>query len=110
MGHVWLGFAADQLASWTDAAGLATYGVRALPADPAAKGPALFAATATDDDTIDPDSTRFTRSDMTMPSPPQRTPSTPPARPAASPTRSPTSASPSRAARRSASPSTRCPA
>src|SRR5687768_1962524 len=41
MGHVWLGFSAEQLP-----AGLERLVYRSLPADPAAKGPTLFAATA----------------------------------------------------------------
>ncbi len=46
MGHVWLGFSAEQLASWLEPAGLERLVYRALPADPSAKGPTLFAATA----------------------------------------------------------------
>ena len=46
MGHLWHGFEASQLWSWLSAAGL--QGVRhvALGAEPAAKGPGLFVATA----------------------------------------------------------------
>ena len=46
MGHLWHGFEASQLRSWLSAAGL--LGVRhvALGAEPAAKGPGLFVATA----------------------------------------------------------------
>jgi ArsR family transcriptional regulator len=46
MGHVWLGFSADQLRGWAKAAGLTAQDYRLLPADPAARGPTLFAATA----------------------------------------------------------------
>jgi ArsR family transcriptional regulator len=46
MGHVWLGFAPDELEAWTRDAGLGGFRYVALPADPAAKGPALFAARA----------------------------------------------------------------
>lgn len=46
MGHVWQGFAAGDLARWADQAGLGDLRYHALPADPAAKGPTLFAASA----------------------------------------------------------------
>lgn len=46
MGHVWLGFPADQLAEWLTAAGLTAVRCTDLPTDPQAKGPPLFAATA----------------------------------------------------------------
>lgn len=46
MGHVWLGFSAEQMRGWAEAAGLGAPDYRALPADPAARGPTLFAATA----------------------------------------------------------------
>jgi ubiquinone/menaquinone biosynthesis C-methylase UbiE len=46
MGHVWLGFDPDQLADWTMAAGLEDARYLPLPADPDARGPGLFAATA----------------------------------------------------------------
>lgn len=46
MGHVWLGFGADQLAKWVEEAGLERFRYTPLPADPAAKGPTLFVATA----------------------------------------------------------------
>jgi ArsR family transcriptional regulator len=46
MGHVWLGFAPDQVADWLAPSGFAQVRVLPLPAAPAAKGPALFAATA----------------------------------------------------------------
>ena len=45
MGHVWLGFGADQIARLMESAGFEGIRVHALPAAPAAKGPALFAAT-----------------------------------------------------------------
>ncbi len=46
MGHVWQGFAAGDLARWADQAGLGDLRYHPLPADPAAKGPTLFAASA----------------------------------------------------------------
>lgn len=46
MGHAWLGFEEGQLAGWLAAAGFDRVRYRPLPADPAAKGPALFAAAA----------------------------------------------------------------
>ena len=46
MGHVWLGFAPAQVGDWLTQSGFAQVRVHALPAPPAAKGPALFAATA----------------------------------------------------------------
>jgi ArsR family transcriptional regulator len=46
MGHVWLGFAEKQVARLLTGAGFGDVRVRALPADPDAKGPALFAAVA----------------------------------------------------------------
>ena len=46
MGHVWLGFSDKQVARFLTGAGFVDVRVRALPADPDAKGPALFAATA----------------------------------------------------------------
>ena len=47
MGHVWLGFAEKQISRFLTGAGFDDVRVRALPADPDAKGPALFAAVAT---------------------------------------------------------------
>ena len=46
MGHVWLGFSEKQLGGWLAAAGFEGARFITLPADPEAKGPALFAATA----------------------------------------------------------------
>jgi len=46
MGHVWLGFGAEQLDAWMKGAGLGSVRYVPLPADPAAKGPTLFAARA----------------------------------------------------------------
>jgi ubiquinone/menaquinone biosynthesis C-methylase UbiE len=46
MGHVWLGFSDKQIARFLAGAGFGNVRVRALPADPDAKGPALFAAVA----------------------------------------------------------------
>jgi ArsR family transcriptional regulator len=44
MGHVWQGIGEQQLAGWMAEAGFERVRYRALPADPAAKGPTLFAA------------------------------------------------------------------
>ncbi len=46
MGHVWLGFSEKQMGGWLDAAGFTGMRFITLPADPEAKGPTLFAATA----------------------------------------------------------------
>ena len=46
MGHVWLGFGEDQLRRLLGAAGFTDIRIVQLPADPAAKGPALFVASA----------------------------------------------------------------
>jgi ArsR family transcriptional regulator len=46
MGHVWLGFSEKQLGGWLDAAGFTGMRFSTLPADPEARGPTLFAATA----------------------------------------------------------------
>lgn len=46
MGHVWLGFSREQIEQWLDGTGFTAARVQALPADPQAKGPALFAASA----------------------------------------------------------------
>jgi SAM-dependent methyltransferase len=47
MGHVWLGFSDKQMTKFLAGAGFSDVRMRALPADPDAKGPALFAAIAT---------------------------------------------------------------
>jgi SAM-dependent methyltransferase len=47
MGHVWLGFSDRQTTRFLTAAGFGNVRVRALPTDPRARGPALFAAVAT---------------------------------------------------------------
>ena len=47
MGHLWLGFAPDQVSRWLTEAGLERALVRPLPPAPGVKGPPLFAATAT---------------------------------------------------------------
>ena len=47
MGHVWLGFAEEQITGWMRDAGLDDIRLRALPPAPNAKGPALFVATGT---------------------------------------------------------------
>jgi ArsR family transcriptional regulator len=49
MGHVWLGFSQPQLQRLVTGAGLGCLHYQPLPSDPEAKGPALFAATATRD-------------------------------------------------------------
>lgn len=46
MGHVWQGFSEEQLRSWMTDAGLSVARYRVLPADPKAKGPALFSLVA----------------------------------------------------------------
>ena len=46
MGHVWLGFSDAQVTRALAGAGFTGIRIAPLPADPAAKGPALFAATA----------------------------------------------------------------
>jgi ArsR family transcriptional regulator len=46
MGHVWLGFSEKQITRYLAGAGFDDVRIRALPADPDAKGPALFAAVA----------------------------------------------------------------
>ena len=46
MGHVWLGFPEDQLRRLLTAAGFDRIRIAPMPADPDAKGPALFACTA----------------------------------------------------------------
>jgi ArsR family transcriptional regulator len=45
MGHQWLGFSEAQIRGWMDEAGFGAIRFIRLPADPDAKGPALFAAT-----------------------------------------------------------------
>jgi ArsR family transcriptional regulator len=42
MGHVWQGFSEEQLRGWAADTGLNLLRYRVLPADPKAKGPALF--------------------------------------------------------------------
>ena len=46
LGHVWLGFPESSMVTWLEDAGFANAHVQPLPADPRAKGPALFVATA----------------------------------------------------------------
>jgi ArsR family transcriptional regulator len=46
MGHVWLGFSETQVQRWFEAGGFERPRVHVLPADPAARGPSLFAAAA----------------------------------------------------------------
>jgi ubiquinone/menaquinone biosynthesis C-methylase UbiE len=46
MGHVWLGFEPEQLTGWLTDAGFTDVRIHPLPADPAAKGPALLSAVA----------------------------------------------------------------
>jgi ArsR family transcriptional regulator len=43
-GHVWLGFTHEQIALWSARAGYESVVVSAVPPDPDAKGPSLFAA------------------------------------------------------------------
>jgi len=45
MGHLWQGFSAGTIAGWMEEAGLTGFRHHALPPDPVAKGPTLFAAT-----------------------------------------------------------------
>jgi ubiquinone/menaquinone biosynthesis C-methylase UbiE len=47
MGHVWLGFSADAIHKLLGSAGFDRVRIAAMPADPDAKGPALFVAGAT---------------------------------------------------------------
>ena len=44
MGHVWLGFSERQISRFLTSAGFGDVRVKGLPADPDARGPALFAA------------------------------------------------------------------
>jgi hypothetical protein len=46
MSHVWMGFGERQMGRYLSGAGLEQIRYRPLPADPSARGPALFAATA----------------------------------------------------------------
>lgn len=46
MGHVWLGFSEDQMTTWLTDAGFQVCRIVPLSADPRAKGPGLFVATA----------------------------------------------------------------
>ena len=46
MGHLWLGFRDEQILGWAEDAGFEGARYVTLPADPEAKGPVLFAATA----------------------------------------------------------------
>ncbi|CAN5208421.1 metalloregulator ArsR/SmtB family transcription factor [soil metagenome] len=46
MGHVWLGFSETELAGWIQEARLVGFRYAVLPADPQAKGPTLFTASA----------------------------------------------------------------
>jgi hypothetical protein len=46
MGHVWLGFSEEQTRHAFETAGFHGVRLRALPAEPEAKGPTLFVATA----------------------------------------------------------------
>jgi SAM-dependent methyltransferase len=46
MGHVWLGFSEAQIHRWLEAAGFTDIRLATLPAEPSAKGPALFRAVA----------------------------------------------------------------
>jgi len=46
LGHVWQGFDAEQMKEWLSNAGFASCRYRPLPADPDARGPSLFVASA----------------------------------------------------------------
>lgn len=46
MGHIWQGFDEEQIRGWVTDAGLSVMRYRVLPADPKAKGPALFSLIA----------------------------------------------------------------
>ena len=46
MGHLWLGFSAEQITGWLEGAGFAAPRIVPLAPDPQAKGPALFTARA----------------------------------------------------------------
>ncbi|HMI56169.1 MAG TPA: metalloregulator ArsR/SmtB family transcription factor [Gemmatimonadaceae bacterium] len=46
MGHLWQGFDSSTLGGWMESAGLQNFRYNALPPDPEAKGPMLFAASA----------------------------------------------------------------
>jgi ArsR family transcriptional regulator len=46
LGHVWQGFDDEQMKAWLSDAGFTACRYRALPADPAARGPAMFVASA----------------------------------------------------------------
>jgi SAM-dependent methyltransferase len=46
MGHVWLGFSEQQMRDWLRESGFERIQFHRLPADPAAKGPTLFAVSA----------------------------------------------------------------
>ena len=46
MGHLWQGFSREQVGEWMRAAGLESFRHHPLPADPEAKGPVLFTASA----------------------------------------------------------------
>jgi ArsR family transcriptional regulator len=58
MGHVWLGFEPEQIEEMLAAAGFDRIRVRPLEADPEAKGPTLFAASATRNENRQPKGTR----------------------------------------------------
>ncbi len=49
LGHVWQGFDGEQMNQWLSDAGFASCRYRPLPADPEAKGPSLFVASARKD-------------------------------------------------------------
>lgn len=46
MGHLWQGFSRERMAEWMEEAGLEGFRYHPLPADPEAKGPVLFTASA----------------------------------------------------------------
>jgi ubiquinone/menaquinone biosynthesis C-methylase UbiE/DNA-binding MarR family transcriptional regulator len=53
LGHLWQGFSAEQMESWTSEAGLGDLRYRELPADSQAKGPDLFVASVKKEESSD---------------------------------------------------------
>ncbi len=54
MGHLWQGFAQEQLINWLSNAGFPASGYTPLPPDPSARGPALFVSSAHTETQEDP--------------------------------------------------------
>jgi ubiquinone/menaquinone biosynthesis C-methylase UbiE/DNA-binding transcriptional ArsR family regulator len=44
MGHVWLGFSAEEITAWAKTAGFTSVRMNALPSSPSSNGPSLFSA------------------------------------------------------------------